>query len=44
MLTNGLETSLYELTHLFPLPMLLLILAVLAYTFVALGSFAMETW
>ncbi|MGV8331854.1 MotA/TolQ/ExbB proton channel family protein, partial [Pseudomonas aeruginosa] len=34
---NGLETSLYELTRLFLLPVLLLILAALAYAFVALG-------
>ncbi|MBG4777710.1 MotA/TolQ/ExbB proton channel family protein [Pseudomonas aeruginosa] len=39
---NGLETSLYELTRLFLLPVLLLILAALAYAFVALGGFAME--
>lgn len=41
---NGLETSLYELTRLFLLPVLLLILAALAYAFVALGGFAMEAW
>lgn len=35
---NGLETSLYELTRLFLLPVLLLILAALAYAFVALGA------
>ena len=34
-LMNGLETSLYELTRLFLLPVLLLILAALAYAFVA---------
>ena len=43
-LMNGLETSLYELTRLFLLPVLLLILAALAYAFVALGGFAMEAW
>ena len=41
---NALETSLYELTRLFLVPVLLLILAALAYAFVALGSFAMEAW
>jgi len=41
---NGLETSLYELTRLFLLPVLLLILAALAYAFVALGAFALEAW
>lgn len=39
---NALETSLYELTRIFLVPVLLLILAALAYAFVALGSFAME--
>ncbi|EIK51957.1 hypothetical protein YO5_09895 [Stutzerimonas stutzeri TS44] len=39
-----LETSLYELTRLFLVPVLLLILAALAYAFVALGSFMMEAW
>ncbi len=43
-LMNGLETSLYELTRLFLQPVLLLILAALAYAFVALGGFAMEAW
>lgn len=41
---NALETSLYELTRLFLTPVLLLILAALAYAFLALGSFAMEAW
>ncbi|WP_312245425.1 MotA/TolQ/ExbB proton channel family protein [Stutzerimonas nitrititolerans] len=41
---NALETSLYELTRVFLVPVLLLILAALAYAFFALGSFAMEGW
>ena len=41
---NALETSLYELTRLFLVPVLLLILAALAYALIALGGFAMEAW
>ncbi|MCG6539735.1 MotA/TolQ/ExbB proton channel family protein [Pseudomonas sp. KSR10] len=41
---NTLETSLYELTRIFLVPVLLLILAALVYAFLALGSFAMEAW
>ncbi|WP_404441020.1 MotA/TolQ/ExbB proton channel family protein [Stutzerimonas chloritidismutans] len=41
---NTLESSLYELTRLFLVPVLVLILAALAYAFLALGSFAMEAW
>lgn len=41
---SGLETSLYELARLLLLSVLLLILATLAYAFVALGGFAMEVW
>ncbi|MCQ4261468.1 biopolymer transporter ExbD [Stutzerimonas stutzeri] len=41
---NALETSLYELTRIFLVPVLLLILAALVYAFLALGSFAMEAW
>ena len=41
---NFLETGLYELTKLFLVPVLVLILAALAYAFVALGMFAMEGW
>lgn len=39
---NALETSLYELTRLFLLPVLLLILVALGYACVALGSFVVE--
>lgn len=39
---NLLETSLYDLAHLFLLPVLLLILAALAYAFVSLGAFLLE--
>ena len=41
---NALETSLYELTRVFLVPVLLLILAALVYAFFALGSFVMEGW
>ncbi|MFT3762278.1 MAG: MotA/TolQ/ExbB proton channel family protein [Pseudoxanthomonas sp.] len=41
---NPLETSLYELSRLFLAPVLALILAALAYAFVALGAFAVEAW
>jgi len=41
---NALDTSLYELTRLFLVPVLLLILAALAYAFLALGSFGVEAW
>jgi len=41
---NILESSLYELTRVFLAPVLLLILAALAYAFLALGSFVMEAW
>jgi biopolymer transport protein ExbB/TolQ len=39
-----LEAGLFELTKLFLIPVLLLILAALAYAFVALGMFAAEGW
>jgi biopolymer transport protein ExbB/TolQ len=41
---NSLESSLYELSHLFLAPVLALILASLAYAFFALGAFAWEAW
>lgn len=41
---SALETSLYELTRIFLVPVLLLILAALVYSFLVLGSFAMEAW
>lgn len=41
---NSLESSLYELSHLFLAPVLALILASLAYAFFALGAFALEAW
>jgi biopolymer transport protein ExbB/TolQ len=39
-----LEGGLYDIARLFLMPVLLLILASLTYSFVALGSFAMEAW
>lgn len=41
---NVLESGLFELTKLFLLPVLVLILLALAYAFVALGMFATEAW
>lgn len=41
---NGLETSIYEITRLFLVPVMLLILASLAYACFALGAFALEAW
>lgn len=41
---NELETTLYALTRLFMTPILLLILAALIYSFVALGAFVVEAW
>lgn len=41
---NTLESALYELTRIFLIPVLLLILAALVYAFIVLGSFAMEAW
>ncbi|MGO2489790.1 MULTISPECIES: MotA/TolQ/ExbB proton channel family protein [Pseudomonas] len=41
---NGLETSIYEITRLFLVPVMLLILASLAYACFALGTFALEAW
>jgi biopolymer transport protein ExbB/TolQ len=39
-----LETSLYDLARLFLIPVLVLIVAALAYAFVALGAFVAEAW
>lgn len=39
---NALETSLYDLSRLFLAPVLALILAALAYVFIALGGFLVE--
>ncbi|MCC7635376.1 MotA/TolQ/ExbB proton channel family protein [Stenotrophomonas rhizophila] len=39
---NAIEKTLYDLSHLFLVPVLLLILAALAYSFIALGGFAWE--
>lgn len=39
---NGLEKTLYDVSHLFLVPVLLLILAALVYAFIALGGFAWE--
>lgn len=41
---NLLETTLYDLSHLFLAPVLLLILLSLGYSFVVLGAFLMEAW
>ncbi|KGK81996.1 biopolymer transporter ExbD [Stutzerimonas degradans] len=41
---NTLESALYELTRIFLIPVLLLILAAMVYAFIVLGSFAMEAW
>lgn len=41
---NGLETAIYEITRLFLVPVMLLILASLAYACFALGTFALEAW
>lgn len=39
---NAIEKTLYDLSHIFLVPVLLLILAALAYSFFALGSFVWE--
>ena len=41
---NPLETLLYDVSHLFLVPVLLLILLSLVYAFVVLGAFTMEAW
>jgi len=41
---NALEVTLYKLTRWFLTPVLLLIVAALIYSLIALGSFAMEAW
>lgn len=41
---NTFEASLYELTRIFLVPVLLLIIAALAYAFVALGAFLVEAF
>ncbi|PJK07857.1 biopolymer transporter ExbD [Lysobacteraceae bacterium NML120232] len=41
---NHLEASLYQLASLFLTPVLVLILAALAYAFFALGAFLLEAW
>lgn len=41
---NELETMLYALTRVFLAPVLLLILAALIYSFIALGGFTVEAW
>lgn len=41
---NIIEIALYELSHLFLIPVLLLILLSLGYAFFALGRFAIEGW
>ncbi|WP_119460215.1 MotA/TolQ/ExbB proton channel family protein [Rhodospirillaceae bacterium SYSU D60014] len=38
------ESGLYDLAHLFLVPVLVLILAALAYVFAGLGGFAVEVW
>lgn len=39
---NAIEKTLYDLSHIFLAPVLLLILAALAYSFIALGGFTWE--
>jgi biopolymer transport protein ExbB/TolQ len=41
---NFLELGLFELSKLFLLPVLILIVLALAYSFIALGAFAVEAW
>jgi MotA/TolQ/ExbB proton channel family protein len=41
---NTLEWGLFELSKLFLMPVLALIVVALAYAFIALGAFAAETW
>lgn len=41
---NALEAGLYDLTGIFLTPVLLLILAALLYSFLALGAFLVEAW
>ncbi|MBK0052691.1 MotA/TolQ/ExbB proton channel family protein [Stenotrophomonas sp. S39] len=41
---NAIERTLYELSHIFLAPVLLLILAALAYAFIALGGFLWEAF
>lgn len=41
---NALEAGLYDLTGIFLTPVLVLILAALLYSFVALGAFLLEAW
>jgi biopolymer transport protein ExbB/TolQ len=41
---NEFESTLYDLSRLFLLPVLLLIVAALAYAFAALGGFIVEAW
>ena len=41
---NGFESALYQLAHLFLVPVLVLVVLALAYTFVALGGFVVEAW
>jgi biopolymer transport protein ExbB/TolQ len=41
---TALETTMYELGRLFLMPILVIILALFAYAFFTLGSFALEAW
>lgn len=41
---NSIEVSLFEISRLFLWPILLLILGALAYAFLALGAFLVESW
>lgn len=41
---NILESGLFELSKLFLIPVLVLIVMALAYAFIALGAFAVEAW
>ncbi len=41
---NAIEKTLYDLSHIFLVPVLLLILAALAYSFIAMGGFLWEAF
>ncbi|MDH5822565.1 MotA/TolQ/ExbB proton channel family protein [Luteimonas sp. RD2P54] len=41
---NGFESALYQLAHVFLVPVLVLVVLALAYSFIALGAFAVEGW
>ncbi|NZA24954.1 MotA/TolQ/ExbB proton channel family protein [Luteimonas sp. SJ-92] len=41
---NGFESALYHLAHVFLVPVLVLVVLALVYSFIALGAFAVEAW